>query len=148
MTHRGPFQLQTFCDSDSHVCAFADSGEHHELEDSPEGAWGTASHHGRADLQFRHERRIPPAPQSWSHQWKLASAHWEGQVSSGILSRWSVTGWEVCLQKRQLSNPTDQMCESFLAFLCLLFSMEVDYLGSKRARRKLGKGSERLPNSW
>lgn len=68
---------------------FAGSGEHYKLEDSPEGAWGTASHHGRADLQLRHECRIPPPPQSWSHQWKFASAHWESQVSSRMLFRWS-----------------------------------------------------------
>lgn len=40
---------------DSHGDAFADSGEHHELEDSPKGARGAASHHGRADLQLGYE---------------------------------------------------------------------------------------------
>lgn len=108
--------LPSCCPPGSHGCAFAGSGEHHKPEDSPEGAWGTASHHGRADLQFWHECRIPPPPQSWSHQWKLASAHWEGQVSSRVLSRQCVIDWEVCFQKWQLSKPTNQMYERFLCF--------------------------------
>lgn len=85
--------LPSCCLPDSHGCAFADSGEHHEFEGSPEGAWGTASHHGRADLQFRHGRSIPPPPQSWSNQWKLASVNRKVQVSSRMLVRWSVVSW-------------------------------------------------------
>lgn len=35
-----------------------------------------------------------------------------------------------------------------LPFICLLFSMWVNYLGSLRARRKLGNGSDHFLNSW
>lgn len=107
--------MSDHCPPDSHGDAFADPGDHHKLEDSPEGARGAASHHGRSDLQLGHECWISPPPQPWSHQWKLASAHREGQVSSKRLPSCSVITWEVCLQ---LSN---QMDEGFLPFICPCF---------------------------
>lgn len=116
---------------------FADSGEHYKLEDSPEGAWGTASHHGRADLQLRHECRIPSPPQSWSHQWKFASAHWEGQVSSRMF-RWSGVGLlaEMAFLKSSWSNAWEFPC-----FHSPFVFNVTESFGPLRARRKIGNGS-------
>lgn len=129
----------------SHGFTFADSREHYKPEDSPEGAWGTESHHGRADLQLRHESRIPPPPQSWSHQWKFASAHWKGQVSSRMLFRWSGIGLlaEIAVFKCKPSNTWEFSC-----FHSLFVFNVMNHLGSQRARRKLSNGSEHLLNSW
>lgn len=60
-------------------------------------------------------------------------------MSSEMLSRWSVNGWEVCLQKWQLSNLTDQMYGGFPCFhLPFVFSVS-ELFGQSEGKEKAWK---------